>query len=362
MLELPPCRDEQFGVFTAAQAHDWGMTRHQLAGGLRSGRLYSLRRGVYVDKRAYDAASPADRSKAVAVAACLARPGSVVSHHSAALIHGLPLLGSRPALPAITISPSTCTRNGRDRGVVVHAAGLPAAHVLVGSTWSLTAVSRTLADLGRDGAFVTALVALDAALHRGRTTQILMRNVSEVCGSWPRGGRLRDLVKASDRRAESPYETLARWQLRQLGHCPTPQVWAYDRNGPIGPGDLWLDPLWTYLEVDGDVKYSVDASPSTLVEEKHRQERLESAGFGVARIAARDVRNFRLLEERVARASRRGQLERQTSHTSLGFVGPPPSWAIRGADVAWKHPPDMALRPESRIGGPGWAPSAAFRP
>jgi len=64
----------------------------------------------------------------------------------------------------------------------------------------------------------------------------------------------------------------------------------------------------------------------------------------VARIAARDVRNFRLMEESLARASRRGRLERQTSGTCLGFVGPPPDWADRGTQVAWAYPPALADR------------------
>lgn len=33
------------------------------------------------------------------------------------------------------------------------------------------------------------------------------------------------------------------------------QVWAYDTAGPIGCGDLWLPDWWTFLEVDGALKY-----------------------------------------------------------------------------------------------------------
>ena len=77
------------------------------------------------------------------------------------------------------------------------------------------------------------------------------------------------------------------------------QVWAYDATGPIGCGDLWLDRLWTFLEVDGDLKYGPGSGRTILLEEKQRQERLEDAGFGVARIAARDVRDGDLLVTRI---------------------------------------------------------------
>lgn len=93
----------------------------------------------------------------------------------------------------------------------------------------------------------------------------------------------------------------------------TPQVWAYDDGGPIGCGDLWLPSRWTFLKVDGDVKYTEAVGGDSLLVEKLRQERLERAGFGVARVAARESTSGPLLLERVNRAS----APPQTPHLSL---------------------------------------------
>lgn len=149
------------------------------------------------------------------------------------------------------------------------------------------------------------------------------------------------VLRLADARAESPYETVARCQLMRIGADPVPQVWAFDRDGPIGRGDLWMASHWTYLEVDGDLKYGRTSHPGTLIDEKRRQERLERAGFGVARITPRelDERGPVLLSERISAASRRGRLARLASPGDVGYVGPPPAWATAGAVVAISHPP-----------------------
>ncbi len=114
---------------------------------------------------------------------------------------------------------------------------------------------------------------------------------------------------------------------------------ASDDHGPIGSGDLWIPRLWSFLEVDGDIKYDGQAM-TTLLEEKRRQERLEEAGFGVARVAARDSGNGALLLSRLTTAAARGRLVRTASGDPTGRIGPPPVWATRGATLPWLRPPE----------------------
>jgi len=123
-----------------------------------------------------------------------------------------------------------------------------------------------------------------------------------------------------------------------------PQVWGYDQHGPIGCGDLGLPELWTFLEVDGDIKYADDAGTETLLDEKLRQERFEDAGFGVARVSARRTREVGYVLRQVHRAAARGRLARAASPGRPGYVGPPPPWASRGTAVEYQSPPARAQR------------------
>jgi len=118
--------------FSRCQAHQNGWTDPALTRAVRAGRLHRIRRGRFtsgdndVDPRA------------IAIAAAGACSGSVISHASAALWHGLPLL-RRPERPTVTVPP-------RGTGDLAGA--------------------RTLIDLARHEATAAAVVPIHAALNR----------------------------------------------------------------------------------------------------------------------------------------------------------------------------------------------------
>jgi Transcriptional regulator, AbiEi antitoxin len=247
VLTLRMLRRQQFGVFTSAQAHECGLSRHQIQGGLRSGHLVALRRGVYVESREYDAASPAERSKARAVAACLARPRSVVSHHSAAVVHALPLLGSRPAVPALTFPADVGRHADTDRSVIVRACVLPRWQTECRGTWRVTSAARTVCDVAREGELTYTVALADCALFRGLTTLAELCAVRESCSTWPGSDRLRHLLRLADDRSESPYESIARYQLIRSGfewslRCGRTTRW--DRSGVVTCGCPSCGPSW----------------------------------------------------------------------------------------------------------------------
>src|SRR5947209_5816985 len=93
MRALPPAT-----VFTVDEATAHGWTTSALRNAVRHGRLVRVRRGVYTS--VFDRRPITD-----AVAAARSYAGSVVSHRSAALMHGLPLLGSQPPRPELTVAP-----------------------------------------------------------------------------------------------------------------------------------------------------------------------------------------------------------------------------------------------------------------
>jgi very-short-patch-repair endonuclease len=84
----------QAGVITRAQALSAGMSRHALQAKLDSGRWRRLHSGVYA---AFSA--PPDRAAALWAAVLGAGPSAVLSHETAAELHGLLSIGARPSMP-----------------------------------------------------------------------------------------------------------------------------------------------------------------------------------------------------------------------------------------------------------------------
>jgi predicted transcriptional regulator of viral defense system len=91
-------------------------------------------------------------------------PAAVVSHQTAALLHGLSLLGPPPAELSITRPPASGSRSGRP-GIRVHCAALPAEHVGGRLAVPVTTVPRTVIDLARVLDFRAGLVVADSALQ-----------------------------------------------------------------------------------------------------------------------------------------------------------------------------------------------------
>lgn len=339
MIELPAQRHQQLGVFTIRQALTSGFTRHQVQGGVRRGQLLVLRRSVYTERATYDAIPPSERAGARAVAACLVWANSVVSHHSAALIHGLPLLASYPWRPALVVPRAAAQRRQRSRTVEIRAATLADHHVERRGEWSITTPARTTCDLAVQGTDDACVVGIDAGLARGLFDATELRAVIESFSGRIGHQRLRDAARQADKGSESPAESIARLRLVTLDLRPRTQIWAYDSDGPIGAGDLWIESLWCYLEVDGDVKYRRPQTATPLLEEKLRQERLEDAGFGVARIRAREAGQVQVISRRLYQASHRASSIRSMATAKLGWIGPPPAWARRGGAIDRTRPP-----------------------
>ena len=157
--------------------------------------------------------------------------GILVSHHNAAVIHGLPLLDVVPPRPALTIAPARSQRSGSDAATIIHAAALPASHVETRGAWSVTTAARTIGDLARSGTLLSALVAADSALNRGLATRQLLDAVAVDCDAWPGARNVRDVIRLCDEGSESPHETIARWHLERSGLPPVAQAWPPTTTG-----------------------------------------------------------------------------------------------------------------------------------
>jgi hypothetical protein len=267
MRALPPA-----AVFTVDEATAHGWTPSALRNAVRHGRLVRVRRGIY--------ASVFDRRPITdAVAAARSYAGSVVSHRSAALMHGLPLLGSQPPRPELTVAPRS---NVNMHGVHAHRATMRDCDVTTVGDTPVTSIARTVVDLARHRQVGTAVAAMDAALHGERVTMTEIEDVLLHAWNWPGIRRAKRAVRLSDGRAESPLESISRLVLQWI-RVPPPdlQTNVFDQYSRFaGRADFYWDEFGVVGEADGRSKYD---DRTVLVHEKERQEALEDLGLVVVR-------------------------------------------------------------------------------
>jgi hypothetical protein len=265
-------------------------TRELLSRGMSAGRIRALvRRGVLVPvghgtyaraaSAARMAAEPgAQQALCVASVLAVARAGAVGSHHSAAVIHGLDLLGRLPFGATVTHLPGAGSGTGRP-GVRVHLAALPQEHVTVRGGVPVTSVARTVVDLARTSSFRSGVVVADSALRGKLTTKAELRSVLAVCARWPGIRQARLVIEFSDGRAESALESISRVAFRDHGlPAPELQEWVGGGHGVTGRADFLWRRYATVGEADGVAKY---ASSGRAVSQLRRDASLRAEGFEV---------------------------------------------------------------------------------
>jgi hypothetical protein len=277
------------------------LTRSQLAGSAWR-RMF---RGIYQHIDAI-----ADPLAWCQAANLLLPPGSALSHRSAAIIHGVNLLGyaERPAME-VTVPPPDRLRP--DDGLTVYRARLPTADVVRRGGLPVTAPARTAFDLGRDPDQVAAVIALDALLHHRVIRPGALRTIADERLGWPGVVAFRAAAALARPGAESPMETRLRLLLT-AGGLPEPvlQHEVYGGDGwLIARLDLAYRELRLGLEYDGDHHREREVFRRDAV----RLNRLRLDGWTVLRFTADDVLRHpdRVVEQvRVAyevAATRRGQ-------------------------------------------------------
>ena len=283
--------DETLAALAASQGGAW--TRAQaLAAGCTSKEIRALLgrawrdpyRGVYVDRAALAACTPEQRHVLLAAARVLTTSlDAVASHRTAALVHGLPLLGRPPVAPQLTRPP----RHPRDRSESsrLRVAPLASTDRTVAGGVPVTSLGRTACDVARTTSFREAVVVADAALRRGVTD---LGAVAERLASWPGGGRGLRAAAFADGRADGPLESITRVAYAG-GGLPPPET-QIEVRGPDGTFLGLVDFLWREQrvvgEADGLGKYD---APLALRREKLREEALRACGLEVVRSGWDDV-------------------------------------------------------------------------
>lgn|GEM_PF-4336150 len=102
MLDVPAALPRLPPVFGLAEAAVAGLSARIVERAVRNGDVRRLTRGVFVADSVWRQASRRDRHLLLVDAAVRRQPRAVVSHHSAAVVHGLPIPWYLPDWVALT--------------------------------------------------------------------------------------------------------------------------------------------------------------------------------------------------------------------------------------------------------------------
>ncbi len=200
--ELAALAAAQGGAFTRAQAVKAGFGPAQIRTCLRRAEWTDVARGVYVTKDRLEAVHDEPCARHVLQAAgrvLTSTLGVVASHRTAALVHGLPLLGRPPVRPQLTRAP----RFAGDTSAVksLYVAGLPAAATTTKDGIPVTALARTACDVARTTSYRSGVVTADAVLRTGVHREELLA-AARYCADWPCGRRAGEVARFADGRTE----------------------------------------------------------------------------------------------------------------------------------------------------------------
>ena len=281
-MDLSDVAGRQGGVFTRRQARASGLSPAAVRTLLRSGTWTVLARGVYAPTASVQASATDPHAHHVLFAAARVLTsglGVVTSHRTAALVHGLPVLGRPPPVPQLTRSPRFTGDSSAVRALYV--AGLPEGAATGRGGIPVTALARTACDVARRADFRGGVVTADAALRAGLDREELIA-VAHSCRGWPGGARAVRAAAFADGRAETPLESITRVAY-DLEGLPPPET-QVEVRAPDGHLVGLVDFLWraqrTVGEADGMLKYD---EAGALRREKLREEDLRGCGLEVVR-------------------------------------------------------------------------------
>ena len=239
------------------------------------------------------------------------RQPAVVSHQSAAVLHGLPLWDV--ALDRVQVTRRPPAWNSAGSVLCCHVARLRDDEIVEIDGVQVTSVVRTALDLARSLPHEAAVVALDAAL-RGRLLDhdSLRARLFDIAGT-PGSRSATRAVTFADGRSESVGESRSRVILTRWGLAPSAlQFEVRTAAGDLaGRADFAWEERGVLGEFDGRVKYGRLLRPGqepgdAVFEEKRREDAVRDEGWGVVRWVWSDLHVPHRFATRVRRALERG--------------------------------------------------------
>jgi hypothetical protein len=306
-----------------------GVTATTLDNDVRARRTTSVFRGVHVGTGAL---GPAARRRSALLTQA---PSAVLSHRSAAVVHGFrwaPAAWSEPtATVHITVPPAD--KHRQRAGLALHRSALDPADIVVVNGESCTSQVRTLVDLARSGEPRLLMVQLlDGELGRCSLAD-LRAQLGRLAGQ--RGIRsARDRIEEARYGVDSPQETDMRLILYDGGVTGArPDLRIHDETGHVvARGDLCDPDLMLWGEYDG---YSVHSQRATFRGDRAGDRWLERRGWHVMRFTDADLGRPAVMVRDWASAQR-------NAPTRIAAMSPGRSPELATAQRKLRWPPENA--------------------
>jgi hypothetical protein len=262
----------------------------------RAGILVRIRRGVYVERVVWESLTLEGKYVCRVRALAGAAPDVVMSHHAAAVLHGLPLASGMPARIHVTVDSEPDGRSHPERAM--HYATLRPDEVTAVNDIRATVPARTVIDVARVERFGVALAVADAAVRAGLASVEELWDAQWSARARRQSRRVERVIAAVDPRSESVGESLSRAAIIDLGFpAPELQVDLRGREGFLGRVDFWWPSHRVVGEFDGRGKYldgRIRSAPSADLEilaEKKREDAIRRYVRGFARWDWSDLSN-----------------------------------------------------------------------
>ncbi|WP_420123588.1 type IV toxin-antitoxin system AbiEi family antitoxin domain-containing protein [Nakamurella sp.] len=239
---MPPPVDQT--VISRADLLARGYSDHQIRQARERGELRSVLPGLYVRDQPAPPDDPADRHRSaltVVVPRLAGRP--VVSHLSAAILHGLPFAHSDwdwlgrprpgegtgrrpagtagPADPPLHLTRPDAAKSRRGAALRVHSGALDPDEVMELAGLPVTTPERTVVDCALVLPFDHAVLLADAALHRGLVSRPSLTRQLARLFRVPGTRRAAQVVAFADPGSRGPGESVSRVVMSRWG-LPAP--------------------------------------------------------------------------------------------------------------------------------------------
>jgi predicted transcriptional regulator of viral defense system len=276
----------------------------------RSAHLHRVRRGAY-SVLASDLDPRVAHLQLLEATVRQSSPEAVVSHMSAAVVHGLPIWDDE--LTRVHLSRDRTSGGKTRRYVRLHPAQFAPGDVVEAAGFRVTSLARTVLDLSCALTPRRSVPIGDAALAHGLAPAEL-----EAALALARGrtgvGAARRAIAILDKRSESVGESSSRVVLHEQGLAPSDlQYEVLDSAGRlVGRSDFVWEEARTLGEFDGRIKYGRLLNPrqsleEVLFDEKRREDALRNLGWEVVRWVWAELARPAGLVQRLNEAFARGR-------------------------------------------------------